>query len=168
MENTEAQSKKSLWVEHPHRRNKNSGFSHSRNKICLLLMRKGTFDFPWKVLELLPANSFWFKVSLKAAIRMSAESVAIWRLMKTGGLNSKTGHSHGYWQEISISHHMGLSTGCSITLTTWQLNSTRESNLGGRGGGSTFLWPKFWRHQYHCFHCFPSVRNESLSSAQNQ
>ena len=64
MENTEAQRKKGLWVEHSHRRNKNAGFSHSRNKIYLLLIRKGTFDFLWKVLELLPDNFFWFKVSL--------------------------------------------------------------------------------------------------------
>jgi len=100
---------------------------------------------------------------------MSAESVAIRRLVKTGGLSSKTGHSHGYWQEISVSHHMGLSTGCSITLTTWQLNSTRESNLGDR--------EKVAAHFYDLSSedtniiastVFPSVRNESLSSAHNQ
>ena len=56
--------KKDLWVEHFHRQNNNAGFFHSRNKIYLLLIRKGTFDFLWKVLELLPDNFFWFKVSL--------------------------------------------------------------------------------------------------------
>ena len=45
MENTEAQRKKGLWVEHPHRRNKNAGFSIPKKWYICFLWGRGHFIF---------------------------------------------------------------------------------------------------------------------------
>ena len=45
MENTEAQRKKGLWVEHPHRRNKNAGFSIPEKWYICFLWGRGHFIF---------------------------------------------------------------------------------------------------------------------------
>ena len=38
-------------------------------------------------------------------------------------------HSRGCWQEASVSHRLGLSTGLPECLTTWQLASLRAGDL---------------------------------------
>lgn len=46
-------------------------------------------------------------------------------LTKAGGSSFKKVHTHDCWQEASVPHYVGFSTGFLSVLTTWQLASPR-------------------------------------------